>query len=68
MPAFASGLVTVTVRAPVVAIDAIVMFAVSWVALTNVVELTVIPAPKDAARPPLTKLVPLIVTVWLAAP
>ena len=65
----ASPLVTVTLRAPVAAPDSIVMFAFSSVALTNVVELTVMPAPnEEASEAPLTKLLPLIVTFWLAAP
>ena len=66
--AVSSGLVTVTLRTPVVAPAAIVMFAVSWVALTKVVELTVIPVPEKLAAAPLTKLVPLTVTFWLLAP
>ena len=47
-----------------------VMLAVSEVALTKVVELTVIPVPeKEVARgTPVTKLVPVIVMVWLVAP
>ena len=61
-PTPSSGLVTVTLRAPVVAPDSIVIFAVSSVALTNVVELTVTPVPKDALAP-VMKLSPLIATV-----
>jgi hypothetical protein len=68
VPTPPSGLVTVTLRVPVVAPDAIVMFAVSDVALTNVVELTVIPVPENDADAPLTKPVPVIVTLWLVAP
>ena len=41
-----SRLITFTVRAPVVVLDEIVMFAVSLPELTNVVEFTVIPEPK----------------------
>jgi hypothetical protein len=63
-----SGFVTVTLPAPVVAPEAIVMFAVKDVALLNVVELTVIPAPENDADAPLTKFVPLIVTLWLVEP
>ena len=37
---------TVTVRAPPAAFEAMVRFAVSWVALLTVTELTVTPAPK----------------------
>ena len=44
----------VTLPAPVLAEPEIVMLAVSWVALTNVVELTVIPAPENVAAAPLT--------------
>ena len=48
----------------------IVMFAVSDVALTNVVEFTVIPAPENelASAAPLSNPVPVIVTFWLVAP
>src|SRR5436190_1734647 len=65
-----SPLVSVTSRVPVVAVPAIVMFAVSWLALLYVVELTVMPVPEnDVASPaPLTKLVPLTVTFWFVAP
>ena len=65
-----SPLVTVRLRAPVVAFDAIVMSAVSEVALTNVVELTVMPVPENATAsdPPLSKFAPVIVIVWLLAP
>ena len=66
-PTPASGLVTVTVRVPVAAPDSTVMFAVSSVELTKLVDSTVIPAPKDEVAP-LTKLVPLIVIVCLLAP
>jgi hypothetical protein len=68
--ALPSPLVTVTLRAPVVAFDAIVMLALSEVALTNVVELTVIPVPENATASdaPLSKFVPVIVIVWLLAP
>lgn len=67
-----SGFVTLTVRAPIAAVEAIVMFAVSCVALRNVVELTVTPAPNDALAP-CTKLVPSSETLkpvapWSAAP
>ncbi len=68
VPTPASGLVTVTLRAPVVAFAATVMLAVNEVALTNVVELTVIPVPENAAVAPETKPVPVIVMFWLAAP
>jgi hypothetical protein len=66
----ASGFVTVTLRAPVVAPAATVMFAVTCVAETKVVEFTVMPVPeKVAARPPpLTNPVPFTVTFWLVAP
>jgi hypothetical protein len=68
VPTPPSGLVTVTLRAPVVAPAAIAMFAVSCVALTNVVELTVIPVPENDADAPVTKFVPVIVTLKLVAP
>jgi hypothetical protein len=57
----ASGLVTVTLRAPVVAPAVSVMFAVSEVELTNVVEFTVIPVPENAVVAPDWKPVPVIV-------
>ncbi len=61
----ASGFVTVTSLALTVAPAAIVIFAVTCVAETNVVELTVMPVPeKVAARPaPVTKPVPFTVTL-----
>ena len=63
-----SGLVTVTVRALAVALDATVTLAVSEVAETNVVEFNVIPVPEKEAVAPLTNPVPVIVTFWLVAP
>jgi hypothetical protein len=65
-----SPFVTVTLRAPVAAAPVIVMFAVSDVALTNVVEFTVIPIPENelASAGPLSNPVPVIVTFWLVAP
>jgi hypothetical protein len=67
VPVPPSGLVTVTLRAPVVALLAMVMLTVRLVELTKVVELTVIPAPeKDAANPvPLTKPAPVTVMLPL---
>jgi hypothetical protein len=56
-------LVTVTFRADLVALLAIVMLTLSEVELTNVVEFTVIPPPENATVAPETKPVPLIVTV-----
>jgi hypothetical protein len=67
-PVPASGLVTVTLRVPVVAFVVRVTLAVSEVALTNVVEFTVIPVPENDAEAPLTKFVPVIVIDWLEAP
>jgi hypothetical protein len=55
-------LVTVTLPAPAVAVEAMVRLAVSWVALTNVVEFTVIPLPDNDTVAPLTKPVPATVT------
>jgi hypothetical protein len=63
-----SGFVTVTFLAPVAAPAAMLMFAVSDVALTKVVELTVIPVPLKVAVAPLTKLVPVTVTFRFVAP
>ncbi len=63
-----SELVTVTLRAPVDAPEAIVILAVSVVAFTKAVELTVIPVPEKVATAPLMKPVPVIVMFWLIAP
>ena len=65
-----SGFATVTLRAPTLAFEAIVTFALTSVELTKLVELTVMPVPEnEAARPvPLSKFVPLIATIWLLAP
>jgi hypothetical protein len=65
-----SGFVTVTLRTPVLAFDAIVTFALTSVELTKLVEFTVTPVPEnEAASPvPFSKFVPLIATVWLLAP
>ena len=62
MPLPTSVFVTVTSRVPVLAPEAIAMFAVRRVALTNVVELTVTPAPNEATAP-WAKPVPVIVTL-----
>jgi hypothetical protein len=51
LPVPLSGLITFTVLVPVVVPAEIVMRAVSFVELTNVVELTVIPEPKRATAP-----------------
>ena len=65
-----SPFATVTLREPVVAVLATVMFAVSEVELTNVVEFTVIPVPENetASDAPPSNPVPVIVTFWLLAP
>jgi hypothetical protein len=63
-----SGFVMLTVRPPVVALDATVMFAFSSVELTNVVELSVTPVPENDTVAPLTKFVPITLTFWFAAP
>ena len=64
-----SPFVTVTVRAPVAAVAPTVMFAVSVVLLTYVVELTVIWAPNEAERePPPMNPVPVSVMSWFVAP
>jgi hypothetical protein len=68
VPVPASGLVTVKLRSPVVALELIVMLAVSCVALRKVVELTVICVPENALVAPLAKPVPVIVTLRLLAP
>jgi hypothetical protein len=67
-PLPASGLVTVTFPAPVVAPAETVMLAVSEVEETKVVEFTVIPDPEKADVAPETKPVPVTVIDWLEAP
>ena len=57
-----SGLVTVTLREPTVALALMAMLAVSCVAELNVQELTVIPAPKLHVAP-LWKLLPMRMTL-----
>ena len=57
-----SGLVTVTLREPTVALALMAMLAVSCVAELNVQELTVIPAPKLHVAP-LWKLLPVRTTL-----
>ncbi len=64
----ASGLVTVTFPAPVVAPAETVMLAVSEVEDTKVVEFTVIPDPEKADVAPEANPVPVIVMFWLLAP
>jgi hypothetical protein len=58
----------VTLRAPVGALLAMEILAVSCVALTNDVDTTVMPAPENVAVAPLTKPVPVIVMFWFVAP
>jgi hypothetical protein len=67
-PLPASGFVTVTFPAPVVAPAETVMLAVSEVDDTKVVEFTVIPDPENVAAAPLTNPVPAIVIDWLEVP
>jgi hypothetical protein len=67
-PLPASGLVTVTFPAPVVAPAETVMLAVSEVDEAKVVEFTVMPLPENVTPAPLTKPVPVIVMFWLLAP
>src|SRR6202049_4649515 len=57
----ASGLVTVTLRAPAAAVAEIDRFAVSCVALAKAQEFTVMPAPKLHVAP-FWKLIPLMIT------
>jgi hypothetical protein len=68
LPDCVSVFVTVTLRAPVAAPDAIVMFAVTDVAEFHVVEFTVIPAPENDALAPCANPVPAIVMFWFVAP
>jgi hypothetical protein len=67
VPTPASGLVTTTSPAPVVAVGEMVTLAVSWVDDTKVVELTVTPVAENEADAPETKPLPLIVMLWFAA-
>ena len=53
-------LLTMMLRRPVAAFPAMLMFAVSCVALLKVVELTVILVPEKLTVAPLTKFVPVI--------
>src|SRR5436190_23507615 len=62
MPVWLSGLVTATLRVPTVAVELMVMLAVSWVAELNVQEFTVMPAPKLQVAP-LWKLLPAVMTL-----
>ena len=64
VPTPASPFVIVTSRRPVVAVPLTVMLAVKLVALTKVVELTVMPMPEKLAASPApdTKFVPVIAT------
>ena len=52
LPPPGGAFVTVTVRAPVPAVEAIVMLTVSWVALFTVVEFTVMSGPKSTVVTP----------------
>ena len=64
-----SPLVIFTSRGPGVAVAATVTLAVSFVWPAYATELTVTPVPNDAVSAgPLTKFVPVIVTVWLVVP
>src|SRR5690349_11251342 len=63
----ASGAVTPTVRAPVVALDDTLITAVSLVALLTVTVPTVMPEPNDTVSH-VAKPVPLIVMLWFVAP
>jgi hypothetical protein len=62
------GSVTVTLRAPTAAVAAMVMLAVTLVALTNVVEFTVMPLPENTVVAPVAKPVPVMVTFWAVVP
>ena len=62
VPPPGAGLVTETLRAPVVAPDPIVIFAVRLVPLFTVTVLTVMFAPKLTVVTPLMKFVPVKVT------
>jgi len=68
VPLPASGLVTVIARVPTRAPLEIEMLTVSVVALTKVVELTVMLDPEKEVVAPLTNPVPVTVKLWLTAP
>ena len=67
VPVWLSGLVTVTLRVPTVAVELMVMLAVSRVAELNVQEFTVMPAPKLQVAP-LWKLLPVMMTLGKLCP
>ena len=67
VPVCLSGLVTVTLRVPTVAVELIDTLAVSCVAELNAHEFTVIPAPKVQVAP-LWKLLPVITTLGKLCP
>src|SRR6266849_4500921 len=57
--------VTDTLRGPVAAVEAMVMLAVIWVALSTEVVFTVMSEPKFTELTPLMKFVPVKTTFWL---
>ena len=61
VPLCVSGLVTVTLRVPVVAVELMVMFAVNCVEELKAQEFTVMPVPKLQVAP-LWKLLPVMAT------
>ena len=60
--------ITVTFLRPAAAAASTVTFAVSWVALLKVVELTVMPVPLKVALDPATKLEPVMTTSRAVVP
>src|SRR6267142_1464226 len=67
VPVWLLGLVTVTLRVPTVAVELMVMLAVSCVAELNAQEFTVIPAPKLQVAP-LWKALPVMMTLGKLCP
>src|SRR6266404_189154 len=67
VPVWLSGLVTATLRVPTVAVELMVMLAVSCVAELNVHELTVMPAPKLQVAL-VWKLLPVMMTLGKLCP
>src|SRR5437879_5642945 len=67
VPVWLSGLVTATLRVPTVAVELMVMLAVSCVAELNAHEFTVMPAPKLQVAP-LWKLLPVMMTLGKLCP
>ena len=62
VPPPGGAFVTLTLRVPVLALTATVMFAIALVEDKTISEFTVMPVPKEAVVTPVAKLAPVIVT------